>query len=66
MASMKGPNKTVIGIFVDGLDVKLAHLSVKRKRVTVHELRSGTLIAKLEERKAVETFLPSILPTSIH
>jgi len=54
MASMKGPNKTVLGIFVDGLDVKLAHLSVKGKRVTVHELRSGTLVAKLEERKAVE------------
>jgi hypothetical protein len=48
MASMKGPGKTVLGIFVDGLDVKLAHLSVKGKRVTVHELRSATLVSKLE------------------
>ncbi|MEK9138595.1 MAG: hypothetical protein AAB393_15840, partial [Bacteroidota bacterium] len=54
MASMKGPGKTVLGIFVDGLDVKLAHLSVKGKRVTVHELRSATLVSKLEERKGVE------------
>jgi hypothetical protein len=54
MASMKGPGKTVLGIFVDGLDVKLAHLSIKGKRVTVHELRSATLVAKLEERKSVE------------
>ncbi len=54
MASMKGPGKTVLGIFVDGLDVKLAHLSVKGKRVTVQELRSATLVSKLEERKNVE------------
>lgn len=54
MASMKGPGKTVLGIFVDGLDVKLAHLSIKGKRVTVNELRSATLVSKLEERKSVE------------
>jgi hypothetical protein len=54
MASMKGSGKTVLGIFVDGLDVKLAHLSVKGKRVTIHELRSATLVSKLEERKIVE------------
>jgi hypothetical protein len=54
MASMKGPGKTVLGVFVDGLDVKLAHLSVKGKRITVQELRSATLVTKLEERKNVE------------
>jgi hypothetical protein len=54
MASLKGPGKTVLGIFVDGLDVKLAHLSVKGKRITVHELRSGALVSKLEERKPAE------------
>jgi hypothetical protein len=54
MASMRGPGKTVLGIFVDGLDVKLAHLSIKGRRVTVHELRSATLVSKLEERKNVE------------
>jgi Tfp pilus assembly protein PilN len=51
MASMKGPGKTVLGIFVDGLDVKLAHLTLRGKRVVVQELRSGTLVTKLEERK---------------
>ena len=54
MASLKGPGKTVLGIFVDGLDIKLAHLSVRGKRVTVHELRSGALVTKLEERKPAE------------
>lgn len=54
MASMKGPNKTVLGLFVDGFDIKLAHLSIKGKKVTVHELRSATLVSKLEERKPME------------
>lgn len=54
MASIKGRSKMVLGIFVDGLDIKLAHLSIKGKRVTVHELKSGTLVTKLEERKTIE------------
>jgi hypothetical protein len=52
MASMKGQGKTVLAVFVDGLDVKLAHLSAKGKRITVRELKSGTLATKLEDRKA--------------
>ena len=54
MAQMKGRNKTVLGLFVDGLDVKLAHLSVKGKRITVNELKSATLATKLHEHKAAE------------
>lgn len=54
MASIRSRGKAVLGIFVDGLDVKLAHLSIKGKRVTVNELKSGTLVAKLEERKTVD------------
>ncbi|MCZ6775942.1 MAG: hypothetical protein O7D34_05750 [Ignavibacteria bacterium] len=52
MATIKG--NTVLGIFVDGLEVKLAHLSMKGKRVTVHDLRSATLVTKLEELKGIE------------
>jgi Tfp pilus assembly protein PilN len=59
MATLKGRGKTVLGIFVDGLDIKLAHLSIKGKRVTVHELKSGTLVAKLEERKTVDVGVPA-------
>ena len=54
MAQMKGRNKTVLGLFVDGLDVKLAHLSIKGKRITVNELKSATLATKLHEHKAAE------------
>ena len=44
MAQMKGRSKTVLGLFVDGLDVKLAHLTVKGKRIIVKELKSATLV----------------------
>lgn len=59
MATLKGRSKTVLGIFVDGLDIKLAHLTVRGKRVTVHELKSGTLVARLEERKTVDAGVPA-------
>jgi Tfp pilus assembly protein PilN len=54
MAQMKGPNNTVLGLFVDGLDVKLAILNVGRKRISVQELRTATLVSKLEERKLAD------------
>lgn len=46
--------KSMIGLFVDGLDIKLARLTKRRKRIVVEELRSATLVAKLEERKLAE------------
>ncbi|MBI4534694.1 MAG: hypothetical protein HY708_00350 [Ignavibacteriae bacterium] len=52
MASIKG--RKILGLFVDGLDVKLARMSMKGKRVTVHELKSATFAKKLEERKPVD------------
>lgn len=53
MASMN-KRRNVLGVFVDGLDIKLAHLSLKGKRITVNELRSATLVSKIEERQAVD------------
>jgi hypothetical protein len=49
-----GKKKSVLGLFVDGLDVKVAHLSIRGKRIVLHSLRSGTLAAKIEERKMAE------------
>ena len=57
---MKGRGKTCIGIFVDGLDIKLAHLSVKKKRIVVQELKSGTLVTKLLEHKVVDVAAPAL------
>jgi len=51
---MIGKKKSVLGLFVDGLDIKLAHLTIKGKRVVLHDLRSATLAAKIEEKKVVE------------
>ena len=54
MAKLRGKGKSVVGVFVDGLDVKLALLSTRGKRVVVEELKTGTLVAKLAEQKTAE------------
>jgi hypothetical protein len=76
MASMRGSKTTAIGLFVDGLQVKLAKLSIKKGKVVLDELRSATLVNKIEERKvsdmSVETIsdsneafaLPTVDPSS--
>ena len=59
MATAKGRGKTVLGLFVDGLDVKLAHLSVQRRHIVVQELKSATLTSKLQDRKILEEAMVS-------
>lgn len=54
MATAKGRGKTVLGLFIDGLDVKLAHLSVQRRHIVVEELKSATLATKLQDRKVLD------------
>jgi hypothetical protein len=54
MAGLSGRTSSVVGLFVDGLEVKLAHLVVRKKRVVVKELKSATLVSKLHEHKALE------------
>ena len=53
--------RSVIGLFVDGLDVKLARLAVRKKRVVVEELKSATLVNKLYEHKVLEDTTSSSL-----
>jgi len=60
MATVAGRGKSVLGVFVDGLDVKLAHLTVRKKRIVVQELKSATLITKLQEQKVAETMTPAM------
>lgn len=52
MSSLRGSKTTAVGLFVDGLELKLAKLSMKRGKVVIDELRSATLATKLEERTA--------------
>jgi hypothetical protein len=51
MASLRGSKSSAIGIFVDGLEVKLARLSLKRGKVFLDEIVSTTFVTKLEERQ---------------
>src|SRR5437016_1626502 len=53
MSTLRGTKNTSVGIFVDGLDLKLAKLSLRKGRIYVEELHSVTLATKLEERHAV-------------
>jgi hypothetical protein len=47
---LKGQGKVAFGIFVDGLELKFAHLSLKGKKIYLHELRKVTLRKKLDEQ----------------
>jgi len=64
MATVAGRGRSVLGVFVDGLDVKLAHLTIRKKRAIVQELKSATLIAKLQEQKTAETMAPTMGDTT--
>src|ERR1041385_8534213 len=55
MALLKGSKNSAIGLFVDGLEIKLAKLSIKRGKVVLEELHTATLASKLEERQITET-----------
>jgi hypothetical protein len=54
MATAKGKGKTVLGLFVDGLDVKLAHLTLQKRKVIIEDLKSATLASKLAEHKMAD------------
>ncbi len=52
MPYKKGEGRTVLAFFVEGLDVKYAHLSAKGKRIILHDVNSIRLVKRLEERTA--------------
>jgi Tfp pilus assembly protein PilN len=52
MPYKKGEGKTVLGIFIDGLDVKFVHLALKNKHIFLHDVKTVNLVKRLEERVA--------------
>jgi hypothetical protein len=60
MASLRGRKDSAIGLFVDGLEIKLAKLSIKKGGVSIDELASATLATKLEERQAANVDLDNL------
>jgi Tfp pilus assembly protein PilN len=60
----KNEGKTAVALFVDGFDVKFAHVAVKHKKITLLDFRTVTLVRKLEESAAHETGTAGILEIS--
>src|SRR5947199_10210863 len=54
MASLRGNKNSAIALFVDGLELKLAKLSIKKGNIVLDALQSATLAAKLEERQVAD------------
>jgi hypothetical protein len=54
MASLRGNKTSAIALFVDGLDLKLAKLSLKKGSIVLDALQSATLASKLEERHVAD------------
>ncbi len=54
MPYSKGEGKTALAIFVDGLDVKFVHISLKNKQFHFDDFKTVNLVKKLEERQAAD------------
>ncbi|MBA4312913.1 MAG: hypothetical protein C0417_09810 [Chlorobiaceae bacterium] len=63
MASLRGRKSSAIGIFVDGLELKLAKLSIKKGNVVIDELQSASLVTKLEERQVANIDMDNLSDT---
>jgi hypothetical protein len=57
--ALRRNRKTAVALFVDGQEIKLAKISLKRGRPVLEELRSSTLVAKIEEHPVAEGGSPS-------
>jgi hypothetical protein len=53
MATLRGRKSTAVGLFVDGLELKLARLSIKKGNIVIDDLQSAQLATKMEERQVV-------------
>ncbi|MBI1806960.1 MAG: hypothetical protein HYR76_07915 [Ignavibacteria bacterium] len=53
MPTLRGSKNSAVGLFVDGFELKLAKLSLKKGNIVIDELQSTTLVTKLEEQQVV-------------
>ncbi|HMD13985.1 MAG TPA: hypothetical protein VKI62_05125, partial [Bacteroidota bacterium] len=60
MSSLRGNKNISVGIFVDGLDLKLAKLSLKKGHIYIDELHSVSLARKLEDRQPINTEIDNL------
>ncbi|HLF20449.1 MAG TPA: hypothetical protein VI704_06645, partial [Bacteroidota bacterium] len=52
MPYQPGQGKTSVGLFVDGLELKMVQLSMKGNRVTLRDFKTVALVKKFEEKQA--------------
>jgi len=64
MASLRGRKNTAIGVFVDGLELKFAKLSIRKGKVVIDDLQTASLVTKLEERQAAGVELENLSDAS--
>jgi len=60
----KNEGKTAVALFVDGFDVKFAHVALKQKKIVLHDFRTVTLGRKLEESGSHDAGSVSVLEIS--
>lgn len=64
MSSLRGSKTSAVGLFVDGLELKLAKLSLRRGTIVLDDLLTATLATKLEERHAASVELETMSESS--
>jgi hypothetical protein len=52
MPYQPGQGKTAVGLFADGLELKMVQLSIKGGRVTLRDFKTVALVKKFEEKQA--------------
>jgi len=52
MPYQSGQGKTAVGLFVDGLELKMVQLSMKGGRTTLRDFKTVALVKKFEEKQA--------------
>ena len=60
MASLRGSKNTAVALFVDGLELKMAKLSLRKNNVVLEELQSVMLASKLEDRHVIDVTSESL------
>ena len=65
MAYDKRQGKVGVGLFVDGLEVKFAHLGLKGKQASVYSLKTVNLVGRLEEHRVIEAGIMEAMDTGV-
>lgn len=57
--------KVGLGFFIDGIEVKFAHLGVRGKQVSVYDIKTASLVSRLEEHRTSEAGMLESMDTGL-